>query len=291
MRISGNTPQLIAGFTAYGVGRGAICMTCHNSRRGLRNDSNFDDIYGTLGGRTGPARGRAQTDVLMGQNAYLVDDRAIAANHSFLDRHLRQLPHGEDAAAGRTSPTTSAAPTTRSTRRLRICADCHGQGFDAESIQAGVQDTLDILQDTIEDAIFALFDEQFALNRKIDLDGDLVLTDSDDIEEIILGESRGRQAITIVFEDESELGPYGINSIDVLDNLDVVIGELYDFAEPELPKAGWNWALVNNDGSLGVHAPTFAYDVMVSAIEGLGGARPLNLPAWLTEGVPTSSIK
>ena len=44
VRISGDTPPLIAGFTAVGVGKGAICMTCHNSRRGLRNDSNFADF-------------------------------------------------------------------------------------------------------------------------------------------------------------------------------------------------------------------------------------------------------
>ncbi len=32
--ISGDTPELLAGFTAMDVGRGAICMTCHNTRRG-----------------------------------------------------------------------------------------------------------------------------------------------------------------------------------------------------------------------------------------------------------------
>ena len=45
VRIAGDTPPLMAGFTATDVGRGAICMTCHNTRRGLRNDSNFDEIY------------------------------------------------------------------------------------------------------------------------------------------------------------------------------------------------------------------------------------------------------
>ncbi|MHC4766934.1 MAG: carboxypeptidase regulatory-like domain-containing protein, partial [Planctomycetota bacterium] len=43
VRISDYTPILLAGFQATDVGRGAICMTCHNSRRGLRNDSTFDD--------------------------------------------------------------------------------------------------------------------------------------------------------------------------------------------------------------------------------------------------------
>ena len=30
----GNTPLLPAGFQANGVGRGALCITCHNSRNG-----------------------------------------------------------------------------------------------------------------------------------------------------------------------------------------------------------------------------------------------------------------
>jgi hypothetical protein len=41
VRIVGDTPPLIAGFTATGVGKAAICMTCHNTRRGLRNDATF----------------------------------------------------------------------------------------------------------------------------------------------------------------------------------------------------------------------------------------------------------
>ena len=45
VRISGDTPPLIAGFTATDVGRGAICMTCHNTRRGLRNDAVYDQLF------------------------------------------------------------------------------------------------------------------------------------------------------------------------------------------------------------------------------------------------------
>ncbi|UCF95020.1 MAG: hypothetical protein JSW39_12995, partial [Desulfobacterales bacterium] len=67
VRISDNTPLLIAGFQATNVGRGAICMTCHNTRRGLRNDNvPFDDP-------TRAPHPGAQSDVLLGQNAYFVD--------------------------------------------------------------------------------------------------------------------------------------------------------------------------------------------------------------------------
>ncbi len=36
VRITDNTPMLPAGFAAKNVGRGAICITCHNTRNGLQ---------------------------------------------------------------------------------------------------------------------------------------------------------------------------------------------------------------------------------------------------------------
>ncbi|UCH74400.1 MAG: carboxypeptidase regulatory-like domain-containing protein, partial [Rhodospirillales bacterium] len=41
VRVSDDTPPLVAGFQAFGVGKGAMCMTCHNTRRGLRNDATW----------------------------------------------------------------------------------------------------------------------------------------------------------------------------------------------------------------------------------------------------------
>ena len=56
-----------AGFTANSVGRGAICMTCHNGRRGLRDDTQpFVVSDATRAPHEGP-----QADILMGQNLYL----------------------------------------------------------------------------------------------------------------------------------------------------------------------------------------------------------------------------
>jgi len=61
-----------------------------------------------------------------------------------------------------------------------------------------------------------------------------------------------------------------------------VLGQLYDFADPNLIKGGWNWLLVHSDGSLGVHNPTYSYLVLSSAIAALNpGAAPLEWPSWL----------
>jgi len=66
VRIEGNTSMLPSGFKVIGAGRGALCMTCHNSRNSERNDAAMpvtdDRVPHTA----------SQTDVLMGENAYFV---------------------------------------------------------------------------------------------------------------------------------------------------------------------------------------------------------------------------
>ena len=69
VRVQGDTPMLMSGVMATDVGRGAICMVCHNSRRGLRND----DKYASLSDpERAPHRG-PQSDVLLGQNVYFLN--------------------------------------------------------------------------------------------------------------------------------------------------------------------------------------------------------------------------
>ena len=80
--------------------------------------------------------------------------------------------------------------------------------------------------------------------------------------------------MTVTFTDASVVGPVRMPDVDVLDAGDVVLGTLYDFADDSLPKAGWNWALVHNDGSLGIHNPTFAFTALEAGIAALGGSGP-----------------
>ena len=89
VRIKGETGMLPAGFNATGVGMGAICMTCHNTRNGAHNDSNPPTSYSA-------PHVAAQTDTLMGQNFYFVTPGQ--RGRSLLHRkHLRDLPHGREA--------------------------------------------------------------------------------------------------------------------------------------------------------------------------------------------------
>ena len=94
VRINDNTSLLPGGFIATGVGRGALCITCHNSRNGefvsgagnptLHEDGDVNwstQVSSTLNGYASPHEA-SQGDVLMGHNAYYVT--GARSRHSFL---------------------------------------------------------------------------------------------------------------------------------------------------------------------------------------------------------------
>jgi hypothetical protein len=282
VRIMGTTPPLLAGFTAYGVGKGAVCMTCHNTRRGLRNDDNFFDFYGTPEAARAP-HGGAQTDMLMGENAYLTDT-GVRGNHSFVTDtcvvcHMEATPPPDDLSynGSGTNHTFFASP--------EVCADCHG-GFEASSIQAGVQETLDLLQEVIEESLIDYIAVQTGLGHMIDLNGVALITDVSQIEEIVFGSYHGRQSMTVTFVGGDVFGPFRMNDVTILDPMGTPLAAFYDFADPNLIKAGWNWNLVNNDGSLGVHNPTFTYKILAGSIQPLDPFAPVKLPSWMAQFAP-----
>lgn len=262
VRISGDTPPLIAGFTATDVGRGAICMTCHNTRRGLRNDAIFPDLVGTSESVRAP-HGGAQGDVLMGQNAYLVTV-GNRGNHSMtvnvqdtcVTCHMEATPPPDVLSYNQGGTNHTFFP------RNDICGECHG--FDEGSFfQDAVADDLVELADMIEDAWLGIIAAQIAAGNTIDLNG-TTIADAATIAEIEFGEARGRQAISVTFTDDTVVGLTRLTDVDV-----VMPGggttAIYNFAPDGLLKAGWNWNLVNNDGSLGIHNPSFVGSVLSAA--------------------------
>jgi len=266
VRISGNTPPLIAGFTAIGVGRGAICMTCHNSRRGLRNDATYGEIAGTSEVARAP-HGSAQADILMGQNAYLVAT-GIRGEHSLVtdtcvNCHMVKTPPPDLLAyqQGGTNHTFAASTA--------ICSSCHGESFDAAGVQNGVDANLAALEAAITQAIRAVMEEQIAAGNSIDLGGEALVADPAEILTIAFGESHGRQAITVTLAGGATVGPVAVSDVDVVDPMSNVLGMLYDFADPRLIKSGWNWNLITNDSSRGVHNPSFTFGVLDASIDAL----------------------
>ncbi len=265
-RISGDTPPLIAGFTATDVGRGAICLTCHNTRRGARNDAVFADLVGTSESVRAP-HGGAQADVMMGQNAYFVEvgnrgdhSMTMYVEDTCVTCHMEATPPPDVLSynGGGTNHTFFA--------RADICGECHGFE-DGTFLQNGVQDVLTELGGLIEDRWLGVLTAQVAAGNTIDVNGTMI-ADAATIAGIEFGEFRGRQSITVTLTDDTVVGPARLTDVDV------VMGgggttAIYNVVGANLLKAGWNWNLVNNDGSLGVHNPSFVTDVLVNAVQAM----------------------
>ncbi len=266
VRISGHTPPLIGGFQVYGAGKGAICMTCHNSRRGLRNDDNFAETKVADASRA--PHGSSQTDVLMGENAYFVNV-GVRGRHSLIEDtcvtcHMERTPPPDVLAynQGGTNHTFFASPD--------ICTSCH-EGVTAQGLQTAVDAVLDDLKGLIETRLLEFMADLIVAGSTLNLGNQATLTDVGTIAALDFGETRGRQALTFTFRDGSTVGPLRMTDIDVVQPTPLPVVELYDLADDQLIKAGWNWNLVHNDGSRGAHNPTFVLAVLDAARDALGG--------------------
>ncbi len=248
VRITGTTPELVAGFVATDVGKGAICMTCHNSRRGLRNDDTFDVADAARATHPGP-----QADVLMGQNAYFVQV-GTRSYHSYVQDacvacHMEKTPPPADLSynLGGTNHTFYASPT--------ICEKCHSV-IRAEDVQGPVEAKLVALKSEIEAAILRVMATATAAGDSIDLGGNLTVTDASQIARLDLQDYHGGQAIAVYMVGGTVVGPVGMSSVKVV-GTDATT-PIYTYGPPAIAKAGWNYFLFEADGSLGVHNPGFA---------------------------------
>jgi hypothetical protein len=277
--IAGDTPELLAGFVAEDVGRGAICMTCHNTRRGLRND----DTWAETTDRERAPHSGAQTDVLMGQNVYLteVGDRGY---HSQLEDscatcHMEETPPPADLAynLGGTNHTFYASK--------EICDSCH-QVIVAEDVQGPTEMALTEIHHQLDEAWDDAVMRVIAAGNTIDLNGDATIDEASDVVEVSFSETRGRQALAFTLSDMMEYGPYRMGDIDVVPADGGDPYAIWTIAPEDLLKSGWNFLLFESDGSLGVHNPSFAEDVLEITEETLdeivggggsgGGANPVS---------------
>ncbi len=144
VRVTDNTSLLPGGFIANGVGRGAQCITCHNSRNGepvsgggnptLHEDGDTNwgtQVSTTVNGYNAP-HDAAQGDVLMGRNAYYVT--GARSKHSFLADtcatcHMElTTPPPAFSGGGQFGTNHGFLPS------LDICTKCHGS-FTGGTVQ------------------------------------------------------------------------------------------------------------------------------------------------------------
>jgi Carboxypeptidase regulatory-like domain len=270
VRVSGNTSLLPGGFLANGVGRGAQCITCHNSRNGERTSGggnptlheDGDINFGTNTGYTVVAAGlpnagehaaynapheAAQGDVLMGRNAYFVTGQR--SRHSFLADtcatcHMEATPPPPELSYNLSGTNHSF------TASKTICSQCHG-AYDGGTIQSAFDTSLAQLATEITNAVYKLknggaatppatFVLYFGRSFQYSLDGGTTKANVGSSYDSTTGARTDGYltGVTAGGTDPNE----GYNAV--------------------IAKANWNYSLASLDSSRGIHNPSFTVSVL-----------------------------
>jgi mono/diheme cytochrome c family protein len=249
LRQAGVTPLLPAGFRAIGVGLGAQCMLCHNSRNGAIV-WNQDDPRRYTAPHTS-----SQADVIMGKNVFFVD-----YGNNFISPHATFI--GDSCVACHYR--MSKAPHTFKADAAS-CARCHGPDLTMARVQGPTKTLIRELEKALQARIlvsrerirsFRVWDE------KLYVFTDPVTIDPASIVSVRLLTVAGQQGVEFTLAGGRRL--------------QTQLGELRDAAgrptfatgDP-IVRAGWNYWLVQSDGSWGVHNPRFVRQVVLNSLDAL----------------------
>lgn len=303
LRFYGDTPNLPGGFAGHGMGKGALCLTCHNSRNGAQNNSDsatylHEDLEaynsGNPTGYSAPHQA-AQGDVFTGHNAYFMGanmpmtSRHAAIEDTCVGCHMTLNPK---AFLGHGGPATAKHMfRIEDADKQALCSKCHGDAVNGEGIQAQVEAQLTTLGSKLSNAIEAkvnafpggvvkvrawdpatdLYSSTSASNLALDVVGNPVTS-------VQISEIHGQigfilnfaNPITVNFVTGSGAAAGSKN----MTSFGVQLGAFKDGAgtntlyalSGNMVRAGWNYFLVEGDQSKGLHNPTFVTAVLNNTI-------------------------
>ena len=302
----GSTYMLPSGFAADGVGKGALCIACHNSRAGYSTSGlvgpylheDGDPKYGALTSYGAPHEA-CQGDVLMGRNGYWLGAQYLGSpntrsKHSYLTDtcvtcHMELTdPHPTLGSAGQMRHDFVATPN--------VCNKCH-TSYSTEAIQAAFSERYEDLRSAVGTAILKLeyngaipvgTSAKLVANRS----GQVDVTDSTGIHRWFI--STRMQQDAFVWDPNypgttqavSGCTPPALNAdgLWVADCTGFLTGaQGYTGAglDPALSATGvsatgfnasvakglWNAVLVQDDASKGVHNPAFTFEILDRTIQ------------------------
>lgn len=251
LRLRDNIPMLPNGLAIRGVGKGALCMACHNTRNGrIAWDSPDPKRY------TQPHEA-AQTDVIFGKNVFFYNDtgstespHAVFTGDSCVTCHMALGKGGHSFTPGE-------------------CDVCHGEKVKEAFVQGGIVDLQKQLAAAIAKKVLAV-KEKIAFvtswDPKTDKDTPDTAIDGKQIKavEIPMG-IHGQISLKFVMQDGKEV-------YSQMGNIKETPGEkgkpVFATSDPVV-RALWNYLLFWYDGSKGVHYPGFTRNVLIATINAI----------------------
>jgi|GEM_PF-1516421 len=283
---SGSTYTLPSGFAANGVGKGALCIACHNSRQGyssgpyLHEDS--DVKYGNLASYGAPHEA-CQGDVLMGRNGYWMgatryNSPSTRSKHSYIADTCVTC-HMELTTL---DLTLSEAGQTRHDFKATtdVCNKCH-TAYSADSVQTTFDAKLLAIKQAVGQAILRLKFNDTA-NIPAGTSAVLVANRSGQVD-VTSGGVTSRWFISTgsrdaFVTDPNHPGTLVQGCVDSGDHINFTCTGYLDGApgitgnanaavtaagvNGIIAKSLWNTVLVQDDASRGVHNPAFTFELL-----------------------------
>jgi hypothetical protein len=287
LRVFGDTAMLPAGFKMTGVGKGALCITCHNSRNGVQADNTLTWLHedtNTYLGKLGYSAPHlaSQGDVFAGRNAWFMGtgslpmvSRHAAVEDTCVGCHMAlnpktHLSHGTPAVNAHLFRIDDADAAT-------VCANCHSANVNGEAIKSATEAGLSALATKLTSAARTLFNGTATIKivgavnptteATIGSDGNGTFAGTL-VSGLALTEVHGQ--ISLVFTASSPVTLGGVS----VSSFAVQLGNIQDNAtstalyanNSNFVKAGWNYFLIESDSSFGFHNPSFVQAVLNSTL-------------------------
>jgi hypothetical protein len=252
LRLVHDTPMLPSGFQATAVGNAALCIACHNSRNG-RIAWNAEDA-----GRYTYPHASSQGDVLLGKNAYFVDDTREWPNpHAFFTGNACSTCHMSLAGTGEYTSHTFKTPEN-------LCASCHGAKYTKEMVQENVEHLLSLIRSKVNARVLMVRDRIKTVRAYNPDNGQFTpnVAVKAPVYRVEILSIAGQIAFKMTLTDGtvlySQLG-------DIKDEK----GEALFSTKDPVVRAAWNYLLIQNDGSKGIHNPTYVRQVLLATLKAL----------------------
>jgi len=251
LRVKDDIPMLPNGLAVHGVGKGALCMTCHNTRVGRITWDTPPKNYLQ-------PHNAAQTDVLLGKNVYFYNDTVDSESpHAAFTKDSCVSCHKTLSTGGHTFKPAE-------------CAACHGEKVKEAFVQNGIVDLQKQLAVAILKKLMASRDKVACVTSwdpKLDKDTPNFVLDGKQIKAIEIPPDgvHGQISLKFMLPDGREIYSQMGN---IKDGCGVDGKPVFAMSDPVI-RALWNYLLIQYDGSKGIHNPRFARNVLITTIDAI----------------------